>query len=105
MFAIGLVARPLMSLAWPVSILVYELALTHLGSGFDYNFNAIQDESNELFSAYKEMFEVAISQGRLLRTIVGIYLPFVNRFLVSFLFFFLPLYCSPDLTLSYSRIK
>lgn len=48
-------------------------------AGFDYNFNAIQDESNELFRAYKDMFEVAISQGRLMRTIISIYAPFVNQ--------------------------
>ncbi|THH17329.1 hypothetical protein EW146_g3445 [Bondarzewia mesenterica] len=33
-------------------------------AGFDYQFNAIQNESNELFCAYKDMFEVAISQGQ-----------------------------------------
>ena len=51
--------------------------------GFDYNFNAIQDESNELFRAYKDMFEVAISQGRFIRTIISIYAPFVNQIFVS----------------------
>ncbi|TFK44652.1 cytochrome-450 hydroxylase [Crucibulum laeve] len=47
-------------------------------AGFDYNFDAIRDETNELFMAYKEMFEVAISQGRPIRTIVGIYFPLFN---------------------------
>ncbi|KAF8894149.1 cytochrome P450 [Infundibulicybe gibba] len=47
-------------------------------AGFDYDFRAIQDESNELFAAYKEMFEVAISQGRLVRTVIGIYMPYLN---------------------------
>ncbi|KAF8647176.1 hypothetical protein AX16_007005 [Volvariella volvacea WC 439] len=44
-------------------------------AGFDYHFNAIQNEDNELFAAYKEMFEVAVSQGSHLRTLVSIYLP------------------------------
>ncbi|KAF5370085.1 hypothetical protein D9758_001087 [Tetrapyrgos nigripes] len=48
-------------------------------AGFDYSFNAIQDETNELFSAYKDMFEIAISQGSLLRTLLSIYLPSLNQ--------------------------
>ncbi|KAJ7084294.1 cytochrome-450 hydroxylase [Mycena belliarum] len=48
-------------------------------AGFDYNFNSINDESNELFVAYKDMFEVAISQGSPFRTLLSIYLPTVNK--------------------------
>ncbi|THV08596.1 cytochrome-450 hydroxylase [Dendrothele bispora CBS 962.96] len=48
-------------------------------AGFDYNFNAIQDESNELFLAYKDMFEIAISQGNLFRTLLSIYSPTLNQ--------------------------
>ncbi|KAL1937797.1 hypothetical protein VTO73DRAFT_12816 [Trametes versicolor] len=33
-------------------------------AGFDYHFNAIHDGSNELFMAYKDMFEIAISQQK-----------------------------------------
>ncbi|CCM03723.1 uncharacterized protein FIBRA_05869 [Fibroporia radiculosa] len=48
-------------------------------AGFDYQFNAIQSESNELFNAYKEMFEVAISQQRgSLRSLFVIYFPIIN---------------------------
>ncbi|KDR75950.1 hypothetical protein GALMADRAFT_1331936 [Galerina marginata CBS 339.88] len=47
-------------------------------AGFDYNFNAIEDESNELFCAYKEMFEVGISQSHPFRTIFRIYSPFLS---------------------------
>jgi len=47
-------------------------------AGFGYNFNAIRDETNELFCAYREMFEVAISQGRLFRTMLDIYLPYLS---------------------------
>jgi cytochrome P450 len=55
--------------------------ILHLG--FDYNFNAIQDETNELFVAYKEMFEVAISQGSIGRTVFNIYLPYLSALFVS----------------------
>ncbi|KAJ3516711.1 hypothetical protein NMY22_g14142 [Coprinellus aureogranulatus] len=44
-------------------------------AGFDYNFNAIQNETNELFNAYKDMFEIAISQGNGLTTAILIYAP------------------------------
>ncbi|KAF9452348.1 cytochrome-450 hydroxylase [Macrolepiota fuliginosa MF-IS2] len=50
-------------------------------AGFDYHFNAIHDESNELFLAYKEMFEVAISQGKPWRTTMSIYAPWINKIL------------------------
>jgi hypothetical protein len=52
-------------------------------TGFDYNFNAIQDESNELFSAYKDMFEMAISQSSTTRTMLAIHLPWINKLLVD----------------------
>ncbi|KAH8828331.1 cytochrome P450 [Flagelloscypha sp. PMI_526] len=48
-------------------------------TGFDYDFNAIQDESNELFLAYKEMFEVSVSQGSVFRSMLSIHAPFISR--------------------------
>ncbi|KAG6907916.1 hypothetical protein DXG01_006971 [Tephrocybe rancida] len=48
-------------------------------AGFGYEFNAIKDETNELFCAYKEMFEVAISQGNVARTLLNIYFPYISR--------------------------
>jgi hypothetical protein len=54
----------------------------HTFEGFDYDFCAIRDESNELFNAYKEMFEVVISQGALYRTLLIIYAPLFNRLFV-----------------------
>ncbi|KAG5342918.1 hypothetical protein C0989_005866 [Termitomyces sp. Mn162] len=48
-------------------------------AGFGYEFNAIKDETNELFCAYKEMFEVAISQGNASRTLFNIYFPSISR--------------------------
>ncbi|KAJ7072405.1 cytochrome-450 hydroxylase [Mycena amicta] len=48
-------------------------------AGFDYNFNAIHDETNPLFLAYRNAFEVFISQGGPFRTLLSIYLPSVNK--------------------------
>ncbi|TDL26273.1 cytochrome P450 [Rickenella mellea] len=48
-------------------------------AGFDYNFSAIQNESNELFLAYKEMFEVAVSQAVGFKELVIIYFPWIER--------------------------
>ncbi|KZT11803.1 cytochrome P450 [Laetiporus sulphureus 93-53] len=48
-------------------------------AGFDYKFNAIQDETNELFSAYKEMFEIGVSQQEgSFRGLVTLHFPFIN---------------------------
>ncbi|KAG6897407.1 hypothetical protein C0992_001914 [Termitomyces sp. T32_za158] len=48
-------------------------------AGFGYEFNAIKDETNELFCAYNDMFEVAISQGNALRALFNIYFPSISR--------------------------
>ncbi|KAF7376063.1 Cytochrome P450 4F1 [Mycena sanguinolenta] len=37
-------------------------------AGFDYSFNSIKDETNELFIAYRDMFEIVISQSTVFRT-------------------------------------
>lgn len=52
-------------------------------TGFDYHFNAIQNEFDELFHAYKEMFEMAISQSDGIRTVIGLYIPLLNELFVS----------------------
>lgn len=52
-------------------------------TGFDYQFNAIQNESNELFNAYKDMFEVAITQGTALSTAIIVYAPWIHKIFVS----------------------
>lgn len=74
-----------MSLGSPVSVLdrsLFPFVFT-CTTGFDYAFNSIEDERNELFLAYKEMFEVAISQSNPLRTMFIIYMPFLNSLFVS----------------------
>ncbi|EJD52728.1 cytochrome-450 hydroxylase [Auricularia subglabra TFB-10046 SS5] len=47
-------------------------------SGFNYDFGAIQDESNEVYRAYKDMFEVAINGGQSMKSIAAIYLPIID---------------------------
>ncbi len=61
------------------------VALTLFSRGFDYSFNAIENEHNELFSAYKEMFEVAVSQSHPFKTMFRIYMPFISSLFVRFL--------------------
>ncbi|KAJ6456703.1 cytochrome-450 hydroxylase [Mycena sanguinolenta] len=48
-------------------------------SPFDYSFNSIEEETNEVFIAYRDMFEVAISQGTMLRNLLSIYLSTINQ--------------------------
>ena len=55
-----------------------------LSLGFDYHFNAIQNEDNELFKAYKDMFEFAISQPGVLKSTIYTYIPLLNRLFVRF---------------------
>jgi hypothetical protein len=58
--------------------------ISDVSLGFGYQFNAIQDETNELFCAYKDMFEIAISQAHKLRSNLAIYFPILNVLYVSF---------------------
>jgi hypothetical protein len=44
---------------------------------FDYELNAIQDETNEVYLAFKDMFEMAVSQAPGFKTMLGIYLPWI----------------------------
>ena len=60
------------------------MAPPRLSSGFDYHFNAIQNEDNELFKAYKDMFEFAISQPNVTRSAIYTYAPILIRFFVRF---------------------
>ena len=52
-------------------------------AGFDYNFSAIQHETNELFQAYKDMFEIAVSRGGNLLDLAIVYFPWLERLYVS----------------------
>ncbi|KAI0063640.1 cytochrome P450 [Artomyces pyxidatus] len=45
----------------------------------DYQFNAIQNESNELFCAYKDMFETAVSQSGTILSMISIYFPLWDK--------------------------
>jgi len=73
-----------MSLVWQVGLRLGGVSVCNDNwTGFDYHFNAIQNESDELFHAYKEMFEIAVSQCDGIRTVVGIYIPLFNELFVS----------------------
>lgn len=50
--------------------------------GFDYSFNSIQDESNELFCAYRDMFNLALSQAQAVKSILAIWFPWIYWFFV-----------------------
>jgi len=50
-------------------------------AGFDYNFDAIKGGSNELIGAYKEMFDVVISESRPVWSLLRIYAPFISALL------------------------
>jgi hypothetical protein len=71
---------------WSVSIITridHQLtAPLVLCSGFDYRFNAIENEHNELFTAYKNMFEVVLSPSRVLRHTINSYFPIFERYFV-----------------------
>lgn len=51
--------------------------------GFDYDFNAIENESDPLLNAYKEMFEISVSQGHFFRFMLNIYVPYLSSLFVS----------------------
>ncbi|KAI9066011.1 cytochrome-450 hydroxylase [Trametes sanguinea] len=49
-------------------------------AGFDYQFNAIHGQTNELFMAYKDMFETAISQQKgSLWDLLALYFPILDK--------------------------
>ncbi|KAI0063584.1 cytochrome P450 [Artomyces pyxidatus] len=52
-------------------------------AAFDYQFNAIQKENNELFCAYKDMFETAVSQSGSFSSVFSIYFPLLDRIFPS----------------------
>lgn len=64
---------------------MYAFELTILVLGFDYQFNAIENEGNELFNAYKDMFEIAVSQQQqsAYKNILVIYFPIIDKLFVS----------------------
>lgn len=51
-------------------------------AGFDYNFHCLKDETEEVYLAYRKMFNVA-DKGPGLKGLVQLYLPFVEKIFVS----------------------
>lgn len=51
-------------------------------AGFDYNFNSLEDETEEVYLAYRKMFNVA-DKGPGFKGLLRIYFPMIERLLVS----------------------
>lgn len=52
-------------------------------AGFEYHFNALESEKDELFMAFRDMFEVTMAQTHIGRTILGGLFPFLDQLFVS----------------------
>ncbi|GJE92602.1 cytochrome P450 [Phanerochaete sordida] len=51
-------------------------------AGFDYEFNALQNEDNELLRAYVDMFETAVSRQKGgMRAMLSMYIPIIDKIL------------------------
>jgi hypothetical protein len=86
MYAIGWRAQHSTSLDLLVrpylKLLKQTIAMSHLFIGFDYHFNAIQEETDELFLAYRDMFETTIAQSQSSRSLLCMIVPLLNKFMV-----------------------
>lgn len=51
-------------------------------AGFDYRFESLQDESEEVYLAYRQMFNAA-DKSPGLKGLLRIYFPFIEKILVS----------------------
>lgn len=51
-------------------------------AGFDYRFNALEDESEEVYRAYRRMFNVA-DKGPRMRGVMELYFPAVRKLWVG----------------------
>ena len=49
---------------------------------FNYDFNAVQDDSQEVYTAYRHIFNI-IDKGFGLKGLLELYIPFLSRFWVS----------------------
>ena len=57
---------------------------SYCNAGFDYKFNAIQNEENPVYLAYKRMFGMTLDQKRgMLNTMVDVYFPVFFKVFVS----------------------
>lgn len=52
-------------------------------AGFDYDFHSLQDESEEVYGAYRRMFNIA-DKGLGLREILELYFPILRKIWVRF---------------------
>ncbi|KAG8985224.1 hypothetical protein FRB94_006018 [Tulasnella sp. JGI-2019a] len=51
---------------------------TFAAAGFDFHLGAIQNEDNEVYQAYKQMFEATINKGQTFRGFLEIYMPWLD---------------------------
>lgn len=51
-------------------------------AGFDYHFNATEDESEEVYGAYRRMFDVA-DKGPRMKGVLELYFPIIRKLWVS----------------------
>lgn len=74
--------------AGPCTAFIYRCFNANGTLGFDYKFNSVEDDTNELLRAYKEMFELAVSQNKdVVRQTLGIYFPIIDVLFVSEFYF------------------
>jgi len=66
-------------------------------AGFDYDFHSLQDETEEVYGAYRRMFNIA-DKGLSLREIFELHFPILRKIWVRF-FFFLQVVSKASLTL------
>jgi hypothetical protein len=50
-------------------------------AGFDYHFHSLHDESEDVYLAYRKMFNIA-DKGPGLKSLIELYFPWVERFFV-----------------------
>jgi hypothetical protein len=60
-------------------------------AGFDYDFHSLQDETEEVYGAYRRMFNIA-DKGLNLREILELYFPLLRKIWVRFFSFLLPFF-------------
>lgn len=47
-------------------------------TGFDYHFNSLEDETEDVYLAYRRLFDMA-DKGAPLRTVIELYFPIIRK--------------------------
>ncbi|KAG8961220.1 hypothetical protein FRC03_005650 [Tulasnella sp. 419] len=48
-------------------------------TGFSYSFNAVRDETNEVYRAYRDIFQIGVTVGFTLRSMIEIWIPWLQH--------------------------